>query len=237
MLKGKKAVLFDMDGTLIDSVGVWNEVDRRLLTQLGVENAQDIDVQAQRDAALVKFSASDSPYEDYCSLLAEKYGLALSGAEVVDIRYKISQELIENEVAYKPNAPELLKKLRTLGLTLAIVSTTKRDNMKTYMTRNRNICGAAPLGEFFAAIFTREDAERLKPDPDAYLRAMRQLGLKPEDCLVFEDSLVGVQAAKAAGLQTAVIYDKYSDADRQEIERLADRCFADWAQVLEALEN
>ena len=81
---------------------------------------------------------------------------------------------------------------------------------------------AAPIDEYFERVYTREDASAIKPDPEIYLRAMRELGLSPAECAVVEDSLVGVEAAKAAGIETAAVYDRYSDGEREEIRAAAD---------------
>lgn len=77
-----------------------------------------------------------------------------------------------------------------------------------------------------------EDAERIKPDPQIHEKLLAEMGKKPEDCFIFEDSLIGVRAAKAAGIPVAAIYDKYSDAEREEINALADMTFDSSADVL-----
>ena len=66
MLEGKKVILFDFDGTLVDSVGVWNEVDRKLIEELGGKEIQEARIQEQRDSALRAFSTAKNPYEEYC---------------------------------------------------------------------------------------------------------------------------------------------------------------------------
>ena len=235
MLTNKRAVLFDLDGTLIDSVGIWNEVDRRLIATLGEEDPQSVDVQVLRDAALKKHSTAENPYREYCCELAMRYKSHLSPEEVVKMRVDISHALIRDLVDFKPLAPELIKLLKARGFVLGIVSTTRRSNLQVYTNENLNITEKAPLDEYFSFIYTKEDASEIKPSPMIYERVMAEQGLRPEECIVFEDSLVGVLAAKAAHIDVAVIYDKYSDDDREEINSLADYTFADFGEVIKLL--
>ena len=88
----------------------------------------------------------------------------------------------------------------------------------------------------FEVVYSRNDAEHIKPDPEIHLRLMREFNVTPQECLIFEDSLVGVQAAKAAAVECAVIYDMYSDDDRQKINQLANYQFDNFSAVLEAIE-
>ncbi len=235
MLKNKKTILFDMDGTLIDSVGIWNEVDRRLIASLGEKAPEAVDVQKLRDAALARYCTSDNPYREYCVELAARYGSELSAEEVVKKRAEISNNLLRDSVDYKPCVPELLKLLLERGYTLGIVSTTRRANIAVYKTENANIISKARLDEYFSFIYTKEDASEIKPSPMIYERVMAERNLRAEECIVFEDSLVGVLAAKAAHIDVAVIYDKYSDDDREELNSLADYTFANFGEVIERI--
>ncbi len=234
MLDGKKLIIFDLDGTLIDSVGIWNEVDRRFIAHLG-HSPDGIDVQAQRDAKLREFKASDSPYRDYCAFMGKKYGSSLSPDELVKLRYDIADDLVANVVDYKPLADVFIKELKARGYTMAIASTTLCSNMNVYLTRNRNIIDKAPLDSIFDLILTREDAKEMKPSPDIFNKVIEHFGVKPNDCLIFEDSLVGVEAANAAGVDAIAIYDENSEKDKVEIMRCSNAYFDNHAQIMEML--
>ena len=237
MLKGKKLVIFDMDGTLIDSIGIWNEVDRRLLRKLGEARVEEIDVQAQRDGMLRRFAGAENPYLLYCGALGERYGAAMDAQEIMRLRYGIASELLENEIDYKPGAVEFLQKMKAMGFRLAIASTTKRGNMEIYRTKNKNIMGKAALDETFERIYTQEDVREIKPKPEMHLRLMREMGVSAAECIMFEDSLVGVEAANAAGIEVVAVYDRYSEADQAEIRARADYWFEDFAAVLRGMEE
>ena len=236
MLTGKKAIIFDMDGTLIDSVGIWNQVDETLICRICSQAVpRPEQIQAQRDDALRRFSKEENPYLAYCALLREQYGARESVEEIHALRYQIAQELLQNEVDYKPDADRLIRWLKERGYTLAIATTTKRSNMDIYRTRNVRIMEKANIDDYFTLVYTREDAKEMKPSPEIYLRVMAELGVAAEECLVFEDSLVGLEAAKNAGIQSVAVYDKYSDGEREQINALADYQVRSYSELLAEL--
>ena len=99
MFKGKQIIIFDMDGTLIESVGVWNKVDMELIRELGgIEELNEIEIQKQRDNKLREFSKSENPYIDYCNFLSSKYDSGLTGEETLKKRYDIAQNYLKNEM-------------------------------------------------------------------------------------------------------------------------------------------
>lgn len=235
MLQNKKVIFFDMDGTLIDSVGVWNDIDRKLLLKLGAPQLEQEDVQLQRDTLLRQYRAAQNPYQEYCRYLGEKYQANLTPAEIMKLRYDIATEYLTQVVDYKPDAEHLLRLLKAAGFRLAIVTTTKKGNMDIYRTQNKNIMAKAALADYFSPIYTREDATEIKPSPEIYHRAMRELAVEPKDCLIFEDSLIGVEAANHAGIEVAAMYDQYSDHEREAINQKATYQFADYRAVIAAV--
>ena len=175
LLAGRKAVLFDLDGTLIDSVGVWNEIDDALIDTLGGPKIADI--QQRRDALLARFADRPDPYIAYCAQLGALCGSRLPAEEIYRRRYELVGVFLRERVDYKPFADVFVRRLRDSGYTTAIVSATKRSNLEIYRTQNEKIRRKAPIDECFSLALTREDAPRLKPCPDIYLRALALLGL------------------------------------------------------------
>lgn len=232
MLKGKKLIIFDLDGTLLDTVGLWNEIDREIISTFGTKPAPDLKtIQTERDR-IINNAQDPHPYIAYCEYLKAHYAATLDAQSLYDERYRIADDFLVNRVDYKPAAPEFLKALKARGLKLAVASTTRGKNIEIYRTKNRHLLEKAPFDEMFEVIYSRNDAERIKPDPAIHIRLMREFNVTPQECLIFEDSLVGAQAAHAAGIECAVIYDQYSDDDRDELNRLADYRLNDFNQAL-----
>ena len=231
MFENKKIVIFDMDGTLIDSVGMWNQVDQRLICALGGNALSTAELQEQRDRILRKFNKEVNPYWEYCNYMCEKYHATFSADKIFELRYKVAADFLVNTIDYKTGADRVVKKLKDAGLTLIIASTTRKANMDIYRTQNKNIMQKANLDHYFTKIFTKEDAKKIKPDPEIHFRILRELHVSPEECIIFEDSLVGMEAAQNADIDAAVIYDRYSDSEREQINRIADYRFDNYDEL------
>jgi len=214
-------IIFDMDGTLIDSVGVWNLVDIELIKRLGGDEMNEEIVQLQRDSLLKEYSSFAQPYIEYCRTLGEKCGSNLTSEEIHDLRYEIADEYLVNVIDYKPFAEKYIKYLRENGYILAIATTTRRKNMDIYRLKNKNINSKAPIDEYFSLVLCREDVAKIKPDPEVFLKVLAEYVADASECIIFEDSLVGVLAANAAGIDVVAVYDKYSEGDRIDIEEFA----------------
>ena len=236
MFKGKKVIIFDMDGTLIDSVGIWNEVDKNFIKKLGAtEELDETSLQKQRDILLRTFSKAENPYLEYCKTLGKKYHSELSAEQILKLRYDVAQDYLKNKVDYKPYADEFIRKLKEENFVLAIASTTRRDNMRIYQKQNENIMKKAAIDDYFSLVLTREDVKEMKPNPEVFLKVVEELKVKKEECLIFEDTLVGVEAAKNAGIEVVAMYDKYSDGEREEINQIANCQLDNYADAIEIM--
>lgn len=233
MLKGKKIIICDLDGTLLDSLRVWDSVDTALIEALG--GAPDGEgVGPRRERLLRDLREEKNPYIAYCGALGRLCGSALPAEEIFALRDRIAEHKLTCEVRYKEGAAEAVRWLRAQGFLLGIATTTRQSNMEIYCGRNENLRAEAPIDDWASFLYTREDVSAIKPDPEVHEKIMAALGAAPEDCFIVEDSLSGVLAAKNAGIDCAALYDSYSDADWPEIIRTAAFHFRGWPEFLAA---
>ncbi len=187
--KPVEAVIFDMDGTLIDSEAVYivgmQEAARTLSLALPVDLCH----------AMVGVPSHE------CNLmLQEHYG---PGFDLAFFRGHFSESVqrqMSERVPVKPGVVELLDFLQDQGLPLGVATSAGRA------TAERNLRRAGLLDRF-AALATRDDVEHPKPAPDIYLEAAKRLGVAPQACVALEDSSIGIAAAHAAGMRAVMVPD------------------------------
>lgn len=235
-LKDKKYIIFDMDGTLIDSIGVWNRTDQKLIEKYGNKTIDLAAVQIERDAFLHANQSSDI-YLAYCDYLITNYNLTIKDSEeLLKIRWDISGEVLEYEMDFKPNVVKLLKKLKELGFTLVLATMTTQVQLDIYSKKNKKMLSQMNIYDEFDLITKKEDVSKKKPDPEIYNKIIEHFYATPKECLIFEDSYTGVLAAKNAGVEVVNIYDKYADIEREEINKITDYSILNYQEVLDLID-
>ena len=237
MLKDKKLVCFDLDGTLIDSVGVWNQVDAALIQQLSQQKIDLHSIQQQRDHQLKSYKHCLDPYLEYCNFLKESYGISDLSAEQIKVqRYAISQHFLEHIVRLKPHADQYVKSLKACGIAVALTTTTSISNVKRYAENNQTIYSKLNFLHDFDLVLTRENVTNIKPHPEMYLKALQHFGLSGAECLIVEDSLIGVEAANAAGIDVIAIQDEYSMHEATQIKQRVNYYVPNFKDLLQLLD-
>ncbi|MCM1529609.1 MAG: HAD family phosphatase [Alistipes sp.] len=200
-----KGIIFDLDGTLIDSMQVWYDVDRRFLGENGVSDPPE-DISDR-----VKKMTIDQSSE----LFIREFGLSCTKEYVIRRIEELVRLEYEENIPLKPFAAELLEFLDSRDIPCGVATV-------TYDSLAEAVLGRCGIREGFKFLLTDKDFPGGKNSPDIYIRAAELLGTKPEDTLVIEDSLHCVETAKKAGFITAAVYDRAAAADRAAMERLAD---------------
>lgn len=125
-----------------------------------------------------------------------------------------------------------VQKLQQSGIQTAITTTTSFSNIQRYQQNNSLINSKLNFAKDFNLILTRENVQNIKPHPEVYLKALEFFNLQPEECLIIEDSIIGIEAANQAGIQVAAIYDQYSEHEMTEIKAKADYFVQDFKTLL-----
>jgi HAD superfamily hydrolase (TIGR01509 family) len=197
------AVIFDLDGVLADSETWWNEIDAKLLAGYGVTYHGE----CHQNVVGVNYRLAVEFYK-------KAFGLSAPTEEMMRRRGEIATEFFADRVALFASVKEVLEELRQMKLHLAIATSSVSASARPFLDRHQ-------LTGFFEVIVTGEEVEHGKPAPDIYLDAAKKLRIPPEKCLVVEDALPGVTAAKAANMRVAAIPDRRF-VDPAEYEKEAD---------------
>ena len=201
-----KAVIFDMDGTIIKTEEVWHKVTTDVLALNGFGK-----LTPNQEKLLLSFSGIGLPKA--CSVLKEEFNLKKSVDELIDQKMKLAKEYFEKELEFIEGFAQFHKKLQEHQIPTSIA--TNADKVTLYnMNKKMN------LQTFFGKnMYCLDHVEnKAKPDPAIFLHAIKQLNVKPEECIIFEDSLFGFQAAKAAGVRCVAIKNSLNDQHRHLVE-------------------
>ncbi|MBQ9573681.1 MAG: HAD family phosphatase [Synergistaceae bacterium] len=199
-----KGAIFDADGTLIDSMHIWNELGQRYLESLGIE--------AEENLSSVLYPMS---LEQSCYYLRKHYHLRDSEGEILTGILGIIEGFYRDEVKLKEGVREFLSAMSEKNIPMVIATSGSRDLLVPALERNE-------IAEYFEEIFTCSELNTDKHEPEIFTACAKFLGLEPEDIGVFEDSLFAVKTAKSAGFITIGVGDLSNIKDRKKIKAISD---------------
>lgn len=196
----KKAIIFDMDGVLVDTENAYLNMFRDFLRAHGKPVREDI---------LLKIVGADS------KKTWNYMGMLWGEEDTEKIRQLFYGEYPDGTLDYReylfPGVLQMLQILKQRNYVLALASSSKKKDIRRMLKENA-------LESYFSVVVSGEEYKESKPDPEIYNDVRRQLGLNSEECLVVEDSTYGIRAAKAAGLEVIAVDDPRFSFDQSEAD-------------------
>lgn len=213
-LAGKKAFLFDLDGTLVDSMWMWGAIDVEYLGRFGLECPPDL----QKSIEGMSFSETAAYFK-------KRFNLKASLEEIKSDWISMSIEKYRNQVFPKQGAEAFLAYAAEQNIKMAICTSNGREMVDAVLS-------SLKLAGYFDCIITGCEVEAGKPSPDIYLEAARRIGVSPKECAVFEDVPAGILAGKRAGMEVFAVEDEYSLGMEEEKRALSDFYIRDYSELL-----
>lgn len=203
-----KSIIFDLDGTLIDSMKIWYRIDRQFLIENGIENPP-----REISERMKKLTIDESS-----ELFISEFNLDCTKEYVIKRIEELVRSEYEEKIPLKPNVLDILDFLDRRNIPYCIATATYKSLATAVLRR----CGIA---DRFAFMLTDEDYPRGKNFPDIFMGACARFGTQPAETLIVEDSLHSIETAKNAGFPVAAVYDESAEQDIERIKSLADYYF------------
>lgn len=215
ILDGKKAIIFDLDGTLVDSMWMWKRIDTEFLARYGHECPPGL----QKEIEGMSFSETAVYFK-------ERFQLPLTLEEIKETWTEMSIDKYRHQVPAKRGAKEFLSYVSKRGILCGIATSNSREMVDAVLE-------SLDMKRFFQAVVTACEVKAGKPEPDIYWKAAGDLRVEPGDCLVFEDVPAGILAGKRAGMMVCAVEDEFSRHMEQEKRDLADHFINDYFEIMD----
>ncbi len=214
MLTNKKAIIFDMDGSLVDSMWLWTKVDDIYMEKYHLTMPEHFhkEIEGMSFTETAEYFLKTFPQ------------LNCTVEEIKQEWQDLTMELYCTQVPLKPGAGEFLKRMKEKGILLGIATSNARELAEA-------VLDALHIRTYFDTVRTSCEVAKGKPAPDVYLKAAEDLHVIPEECLVFEDVPSGILAGKNAGMTVCAVDDDFSKPYEQEKRNLADYYIYDYEEV------
>jgi HAD superfamily hydrolase (TIGR01509 family) len=212
-----EAVIFDLDGTLIDSMWVWHKIDAQFLGDLNIPVPCDMDKQLEGKS-----------FTESAQYFKTRFNLAMSIEDIKASWNHMARELYIHEVPLKEGVKEFLIFLQQNNIKTGIATSNSQHLVGL-------VLDSLGVKDYFSCIRTSCEVNKGKPFPDIYLKVAEELEVAPEKCLVFEDVPNGIRAGNNAGMTTWAIHDRQDEALWQETVALAHDSVENYFEALQKL--
>ena len=214
MFKDADAVIFDLDGTLVDSMWMWESIDIDYLARFGLEFPLDLQT-----------SIEGMSFSETAIYFKERFNIPDSLDQIKSDWNKMAWDKYLYEVPLKEGVRELLEYLSSNKIPAGIATSNSRELVDLIIDKH-------DISEYFSSIRTSCEVEKGKPSPDIYLMVAKDLRVDPKRCLVFEDVIQGIMAGKNAGMKVCAVYDEFSKNNEKQIRGLSDYYICSIKEIL-----
>ena len=205
-----KAIIFDFDGTLVDSMKLWHKIDILFLGERGIECPSDL-----------SYHIAGMSFPETAAYFKKRFKLKDDIDTIQRIWFDMSHTIYLTDIPFKAGALDFIHSLYHHGIRLAIASSNNRHTTSAYLEKH------GVLDCFGSLCFTDEVGVG-KPDPAVFLEAANQLNVAPDACLLFEDTLEGIQGGRTAGMDVVAVADHWQGERLASIKKLSDAYIEDY---------
>ncbi|MDY4067519.1 HAD family phosphatase [Bullifex sp.] len=209
-----KGIIFDLDGTLLDSMDLWVRIDKEFLKKRGLEYTQDY------SKAITAMEITETAI-----YTINRYNLKESVSEVISEWKEMAINEYKNSINLKEGVTNFLNHLKEKGIKIAIATSSSKDFFIPCLERHNIL-------NFFDVIVTSSDVGIGKSSPKIYFHAASKLGLSDNECVVFEDLPLALKCAKSAGFYTVGVYDEFNKEDSAQIKKYSDKVISSFLQLI-----
>ena len=214
----KRFAIFDMDGTLVDSMVYWKHLATEYLEHKRVQDISPNILERIKPMTMTESAA----------LFIEEYGLSGTAESIAAEMNAMMDEHYRQDIPLKPGVQIYLEALHHKGVTMCVASATAEELMDACLTR-------LGVAHYFSFLLSCETVGAGKNRPDVYLEAAKRLGAQPADIAVYEDALYAANTAKQAGFYTIAVRDNSNHPHWETLTALADEKIFDWQTAAQTL--
>ncbi|SFD43192.1 HAD family hydrolase [Clostridium uliginosum] len=214
MLHDIKGAIFDLDGTLVDSMWVWEQIDIDYLKEKGYLMPGDL----KNEILHLSFSQTALYFKN-------RFQIEDSLDDILNTWHNMAFNHYSNDVKLKKGAKKFLQLLKKSGIKIGLATSNSTPLLKACLENNE-------IFHYFDAITTTDETSQGKDQPDVYLLAAKKLGVEPNKCIVFEDILPAIQGAKSAGMKVVAVKDNLSIHSEEELTKYADKYINSFLELI-----
>ncbi|MGL4759916.1 MAG: HAD family hydrolase [Sarcina sp.] len=217
MINNMKAAIFDLDGTLVDSMGIWVQIDIDYIAEIGHTETVDL--------IKLKEEINHLSYRGTAEYFKKKFNLPCSVDDICARWHDMAYEKYNKDIKLKEGALEFLNELKASGKKIGLATSNSIELAKACLESNEIL-------DLFDSITITSEVSRGKNFPDVYLLSAQRLGVKPKDIIVFEDIPVAVEGAKKGNFKVIGVYDEYSAHHKEAMMNKSDRFIESYTELL-----